>query len=77
MVNNFLDGGAAINVLCRHRGIDMRIVDMGVNADLDPHPDLINRKILRGTRNFALEPAMTRAEASTWICDWGKAPVQP
>jgi nicotinate-nucleotide--dimethylbenzimidazole phosphoribosyltransferase len=63
MVNNFLDGGAAINVLCRHHGIDMRIVDMGVNADLDAHPDLIDRKIRRGTRNFALEPAMTRAEA--------------
>ena len=63
MVNNFLAGGAAINVLCRHHGIDMRIVDTGVNGDLDAHPNLIDRKIRRGTRNFALEPAMTRKEA--------------
>ena len=63
MVRNFLDGGAAINVLCRHHGIDMRIVDIGVNADLERHPDLIDRKIRRGTRNFALEAAMTRSEA--------------
>ena len=63
MVTNFLAGGAAINVLCRHHSIDMRIVDMGVNADLKPHPDLIDHKIRRGTRNFALEPAMTREEA--------------
>ena len=63
MVKNFLGGGAAINVLCRHHGIDMRIVDMGVNAELEVHPDLIDRKIRRGTRNFALESAMTRLEA--------------
>ncbi|MBC2711904.1 MAG: nicotinate-nucleotide--dimethylbenzimidazole phosphoribosyltransferase [Desulfosarcina sp.] len=63
MVKNFLDGGAAINVLCRHHGIDMRIVDMGVNADLEPHSDLVDKKVRRGTHNFALEPAMTREEA--------------
>jgi len=63
MVANFLNGGAAINVLCRHHGIDMHIVDMGVAADLPAHPDLIDRKIRKGTRNFALEPAMTRREA--------------
>jgi len=63
MVANFLNGGAAINVLCRHQGIDMHIVDMGVGVDLPAHPDLVDRKIRKGTRNFALEPAMTRSEA--------------
>jgi nicotinate-nucleotide--dimethylbenzimidazole phosphoribosyltransferase len=63
MVMNFLAGGAAINVLCRHNDIGIHIVDMGVNADLEPHPDLIDKKIGHGTRNFALEPAMTRKEA--------------
>ncbi|MGA3187494.1 MAG: nicotinate-nucleotide--dimethylbenzimidazole phosphoribosyltransferase [Bryobacteraceae bacterium] len=48
MVANFRSGGAAINVLCRHGGIEPVIVDMGVG-----HP----------TRNFSREPAMTRAEA--------------
>jgi nicotinate-nucleotide--dimethylbenzimidazole phosphoribosyltransferase len=63
MVANFLDGGAAINVLCRHHGIGLHIVDMGVNADIPPHPKLIDRKIRRGTRNFALQPAMSADEA--------------
>lgn len=63
MITNFLNGGAAINVLCRHHGIDLRIVDMGVNTKLDPHPLLIDKKVRKGTRNFALTPAMTAAEA--------------
>ncbi|MFH1156664.1 MAG: nicotinate-nucleotide--dimethylbenzimidazole phosphoribosyltransferase [Pseudomonadota bacterium] len=62
MVRNFLKGGAAINVLCRHHAIDLRIVDMGVNADLDDHPLLIRKKIRPGTRNFAVQEAMTRSE---------------
>ena len=63
MVTNFLNGGAAINVLCGHHDIAMRIVDMGVAAALPDHPDLVAAKIRRGTRNFALEPAMHRNEA--------------
>ncbi|MBU0973436.1 MAG: nicotinate-nucleotide--dimethylbenzimidazole phosphoribosyltransferase, partial [Proteobacteria bacterium] len=41
MVENFLNGGAAINVLCRHHDIDMKVVDMGVIKAFSPHPDLI------------------------------------
>ena len=63
MVTNFLNGGAAINVLCRHHGIDLCIVDMGVNTRIASHPLLIDKKVRHGTRNFALEPAMTVAEA--------------
>lgn len=65
MVKNFLKGGAAINVLCRHHNIDMKIVDMGVNGDFDQfttHPAFIDKKIRKGTRNFAIEPAMTYEE---------------
>jgi len=62
MVKNFLDGGAAINVLCRHHDITMKIVDMGVNGEFEDHPDLIKRKVRKGTRNFAIEPAMTHEE---------------
>ncbi len=64
MVENFLAGGAAINVLCRHHDIDIKIVDMGVKADFKDHPDLIRKKVARGTRNFALEPAMTEQEVT-------------
>ena len=63
MVQNFLQGGAAINVFCRHHGIDMKVVDMGVNADFQEHPLLIDLKVRKGTRNFASERAMTKQEA--------------
>ena len=67
MVMNFLDGGAAINVLCRHHSIDIKIIDMGVNGDFEDHPDLIQKKVRKGTRNFAIEAAMTRDEVFTAI----------
>jgi len=63
MVDNFLSGGAAINVLGRAGGIEVRIVDAGVDADLTDRAQLIQAKAMRGTANFALGPAMTRAEA--------------
>jgi nicotinate-nucleotide--dimethylbenzimidazole phosphoribosyltransferase len=63
MVANFLHGGAAINVLARHVGVQIRIVDMGVGSAIAPHPALIDRKIAFGTHDFSIEPAMTRAQA--------------
>jgi len=63
MVANFLHGGAAINALSRHAGARVVVVDMGVAADLPPHPGLIDRKIARGTANIAQGPAMTREQA--------------
>ncbi len=64
MVANFLAGGAAINVLARHAGAEVRVVDMGVAVETD-HPALINRRIRPGTANMAEGPAMTREEAIT------------
>ncbi|MCA1554570.1 MAG: nicotinate-nucleotide--dimethylbenzimidazole phosphoribosyltransferase, partial [Chloroflexi bacterium] len=63
MVANFLRGGAAINVLARQVGARVVVVDMGVQTELAPHPDLIERKLKHGTGNIARGPAMTRAEA--------------
>ncbi len=60
MVLNFVAGGAAINVLCRRIGIRTVIVDAGVKGD--PVPGALARKIGEGTRNFAVEPAMTKQE---------------
>lgn len=67
MVQNFLNGGAAINVLARQQNADVLVVDIGVNHRFTPHPDLLDRKIAFGTRNMAKEPAMTRAEAEESI----------
>jgi len=63
MVYNFLQGGAGINVLARHIGARVVVVDMGVACDLKPHPDLVIRKINYGTKNILKEPAMSREEA--------------
>lgn len=63
MVLNFLQGGAAINVLAQQAGARVVIADVGVAADLPEHPHLIRRKIAHGTANFARGPAMTPEEA--------------
>jgi nicotinate-nucleotide--dimethylbenzimidazole phosphoribosyltransferase len=63
MVLNFMQGGAAINVLARHVGAEITVVDIGVDADFSDMPGLLKRKIARGTRNMISEPAMTRDEA--------------
>ncbi len=63
MVYNFLRGGAAINVLARHVGARVVVVDMGVAADLSPHPNLVDKKVGEGTANIARGPAMSREQA--------------
>ena len=63
MVMNFLGGGAAINVLAKHAGAEIVVLDAGVAADLPSHPSLRSVKIGRGTGNIALGPAMTREQA--------------
>ncbi|GHO84010.1 nicotinate-nucleotide--dimethylbenzimidazole phosphoribosyltransferase [Dictyobacter formicarum] len=61
MVLNFLSGGAAINALARQAQSDVTVVDIGVAADLE-HPNLLSRKVRRGTANMAREAAMSQAE---------------
>jgi nicotinate-nucleotide--dimethylbenzimidazole phosphoribosyltransferase len=63
MVFNFLRGGAAINVLCRHYGIQNVVVDAGVDYDFPETPGLVRKKVKRGTENFFEKPAMTEEEA--------------
>ena len=67
MVDNFLRGGAAINVLARNGGIDVKIVDAGVDADLSDRKELLQLKVMRGTANFAVGPAMTGEQAERSI----------
>jgi len=63
MVFNFLRGGAGVNVLARHAGMDVRVVDIGVDYDFGLVPGLLDRKVMKGTRNLSVEPAMTRSQA--------------
>jgi nicotinate-nucleotide--dimethylbenzimidazole phosphoribosyltransferase len=63
MTYNFLRGGAAINVLARHYGVDLKIIDTGVDHEFIAAQGLRNCKIRRGTDNFSLGQAMTREQA--------------
>jgi nicotinate-nucleotide--dimethylbenzimidazole phosphoribosyltransferase len=58
MVQNFVQEGAAINVLCRENNILLRVADAGVNADFDPDLPIKHCKIAKGTRNYLHENAM-------------------
>lgn len=68
MVMNFLAGGAAINVLARHIGARVVVVDMGVANDI-PAADgkLIKRRVAAGTANISVGAAMTRKQAEESI----------
>lgn len=67
MVQNFLHGGAAINVMARQVGAKVVVVDMGVAAPLKPHPELLDRKVALGTANMARGPAMTAEQAEAAV----------
>lgn len=76
MVFNFLSGGAGINVLARHIGAKVIVVDIGVAEDINvAHPSTPNKvsgfqggelkvkKINYGTKNFTKGQAMSKEEA--------------
>lgn len=67
MVQNFLGGGAAINVLARCAEARVSVVDIGMKEDLAQAEGLIRRNVRRGTGNIALEPAMSIEEAERAI----------
>jgi nicotinate-nucleotide--dimethylbenzimidazole phosphoribosyltransferase len=63
MVYNFLRQGAGINVLARHVGAKVVVVDIGVDHEFPPAEGLVIRKVGRGTKNMARGPAMSREQA--------------
>lgn len=74
MVFNFLSGGAGINVLGRHAGAEVIVVDIGVDYDFAAADKtlsgetgqggvFVSKKVVSGTKNMRSGPAMTRQEA--------------
>lgn len=64
MVENYLAGGAAINVFARQLGWTLRLVDAGVKHDFGPRTGLLGCKIAPGTQNFARQAAMSAAQCA-------------
>lgn len=65
MVENFLAGGAAINVLARQAGIELMVVDAGVNHDFGPRPGLVDAKVAHGTASYLDGAAMSPGQCRT------------
>ncbi len=74
MVANFLAGGAVVNAFARQVGAAVTVVDVGVASPILATPvrggetvgrggELWARKVRAGTRDLAVEPALTPAEA--------------
>ncbi|MBF6569423.1 MAG: nicotinate-nucleotide--dimethylbenzimidazole phosphoribosyltransferase [Candidatus Binataceae bacterium] len=64
MLRNLAGGGAAISVLARRFGYDLRIIDIGVATDTSSpgFPGVHYRRIRPGAQNSAQGPAMSREE---------------
>ena len=67
MVENFLNGGAAVNVLARHAGARVVVADLGVAAPLPEHPALRRHTVAPGTQDMTRGPAMTPTQAEQAI----------
>ena len=63
MALNIAAGGAAIAVLGRQLGADVWVTNVGVAAELPQGTTVRDRLVRRGTRDFTVEPAMTREDA--------------
>ncbi|MBC3784479.1 nicotinate-nucleotide--dimethylbenzimidazole phosphoribosyltransferase [Spirosoma utsteinense] len=75
MVNNFIAGGAAINIFCRQNGLQLLVCDVGVAGTFSATSDtFVKYKIRPGTRNMRQEPAMTADECEAAL-DAGKTLV--
>lgn len=70
MVRNFVQGGAAVNVLSEVAGSTVTVVDIGTVSDLsDLAADnkIVSRKTASGTADLSLGPAMSREDAARCI----------
>ena len=63
MVENFVRGGAAINVFARQAGARVVVADFGVAGPLPSAAGLVRCAVGAGTASMARGPAMTREQA--------------
>ena len=59
---NFTRGLTGVAVLAKHFHTELDVIDVGIDADF-AQPGVRDCKIAHGTKDFAIEPAMTRDEA--------------
>ena len=62
MVLQFVAGAAAVNAFARQHGVEVHVADLGVDHDFLGATGVLDHKVRRGTRNLAVEAAMTADE---------------
>ena len=62
VAQSIADGSANVNLMADPAKTDVFAVDMGMVGEVK-HPALIKRRITSGTKNMAIEPAMTHEQA--------------
>ena len=75
MVENFLAGGAAINVLARQVGATLVVADAGVAHDFGKRENLLDAKVAHGTANYLEGAAMSHAQCKQAM-EQGKSAVR-
>lgn len=63
MINGYMRETAGANVMARHAGADVFVVDVGTTFDLSHLPKVRQCKVAWGTEDFTQGPAMTRQQA--------------
>lgn len=65
MVQTFLAGRASANAFANAVDADIQVIDAGIAQALPDHPNYVQAALRRGTRNAAVEPALTGDEVQT------------
>ena len=63
MINGYMRETAGANVMARHAGADVFVVDVGTTFDLSGYSKVRQHKVAWGTKDFTQGPAMTREQA--------------
>ncbi|MEN9464007.1 MAG: hypothetical protein RL217_188 [Pseudomonadota bacterium] len=63
MLANFVQGGAAVSVLCQQHGIRLRVVNCGTATPCPDFPSVVQMSVMAGTMDFSVQAAMTEAQA--------------
>lgn len=62
MVKNFANGGAAISVLAKALNAQLDVINLGTIFDPGPLPNVIDKRIAPGTKDFSQQAAMSEEE---------------
>ncbi len=74
MVRNFVQSGAAVNVLCQYVNANFEVIDVGLVDPINEN-QVINARVGNATANFAKQAAMTEAQLQTALLA-GKSAVK-